>query len=379
MTCNGDNSGKAILTASGGTGALSYLWSNGATSKDLTGISANSYSVTVTDANGCTATASVVITEPTKVIATIVGTNLTCNGDKSGKAILTASGGTGALSYLWSNGATSKDLTGISANSYSVTVTDANGCTATASVVITEPTKVIASIAGTNLTCNGDKSGKAILTASGGTGALSYLWSNGATSKDLTGISANSYSVTVTDANGCTATASVVITEPTKVIASIAGTNLTCNGDKSGKATLTASGGTGALSYLWSNGATTKDLTGILQRIAYSVTVKDANGCTATASVVITEPTKVIASIVGTNLTCNGDNSGKAILTASGGTGALSYLWSNGATSKDLTNIAANTYSVTVKDANGCTATASVVITEPTKVVASIVRYELNV
>ena len=93
----------------------------------------------------------------------------------------------------------------------------------------------------------------------------------------------------------------------------------------------------------------------------------------------ITEPTKVVASIVGTNLTCNGDNSGKATLTASGGTGALSYLWSNGATTKDLVNIAANTYSVTVKDANGCTATASVVITEPTKVVASIVRYELNV
>ena len=214
-----------------------------------------------------------------------------------------------------------------------MTVKDANGCTATASVVITEPTKVVASIVGTNLTCNGDNSGKATLTASGGTGALSYLWSNGATTKDLVNIAANTYSVTVKDANGCTATASVVITEPTKVVASIVGTNLTCNGDNSGKATLTASGGTGALSYLWSNGATTKDLVNIAAN-TYSVTVKDANGCTATASVVITEPTKVVASIVGTNLTCNGDNSGKATLTASGGTGALSYLWSNGATSE---------------------------------------------
>ena len=126
MTCTGNNSGAVILTASGGTGTLSYLWDTGATSKDLINVSAGTYSVRVQDSNGCRASTSVVITEPTPIELSVSGTNLTCTGNNSGQVILTASGGTGTLSYLWDTGATSKDLSNVSAGTYSVTVQDSN-------------------------------------------------------------------------------------------------------------------------------------------------------------------------------------------------------------------------------------------------------------
>ena len=386
VLCFGNSTGAADLNVTGGTLPYSYSWSNGATGQDLTGIAAGTYNVTVTDGGLCTTTASVTITEPTGgLTANIAGqTNVLCYGNSTGAADLAVTGGTLPYSYSWSNGATGQDLTGIAAGTYNVTVTDGGLCTTTASVTITEPTGgLTANIAGqTNVLCYGNSTGAADLNVTGGTLPYSYSWSNGATGQDLTGIAAGTYNVTVTDGGLCTTTASVTITEPTTGLsANIAGqTNVLCFGNSTGTADLNVTGGTLPYSYSWSNGATGQDLTGIAAG-TYNVTVTDGGLCTTTASVTITEPTGgLTANIAGqTNVLCYGNSTGAADLAVTGGSTPYTYSWSNGATSEDLTGIAAGTYNVTVTDGGLCTTTASVTITEPTGGLTANIAGQTNV
>ncbi|WP_420388274.1 PKD domain-containing protein [Roseivirga sp.] len=370
VLCNGDATGSIDLTVSGGAGGNTYLWSNGVTSQDLNNLTAGSYSVTVTDANGCTASTSVTINEPSALTVSTTSTNVTCQGDGDGTIDLTVSGGTGAYTYFWNSGATSQDLSNLGPGTYSVTVTDDNGCTATTSVTINEPDALSLSIASTNVLCNGEANGTIDLTVTGGTGPFTYSWSNGAGTEDLTGLSANTYIVNVTDANGCIASTSVVISEPAVLSLSTSKTDVLCNGAATGDIDLSVSGGSVGYSYLWSNGATTQDLNNVVAG-TYSVTVTDANGCTASTSVTITEPTALTLSSTQTNVSCKGDNDGSIDLSVTGGTGAYSFSWSNGATSEDISALVAGSYTVTVTDGNGCTATTTISITEPATLISA--------
>ncbi|WP_417368168.1 T9SS type A sorting domain-containing protein [Flavobacterium beibuense] len=365
VSCNGGSNGTVDLTVTGGTAPYSFAWSNTATTEDMTGLTAGTYDVTVTDANGCTTTASATVTEPTVLTATAVTTAVSCNGGNNGTADLTVTGGTAPYTFVWSNAATTEDLTGLVAGTYNVTVTDANGCNATALVTVTEPTALMASAVTTAVSCNGGSNGTVDLTVTGGTAPYTYAWSNTATTEDLTGLAAGTYDVTVTDANGCTATASATVTEPTVLMASAVTTNVSCNAGSNGTVDLTVTGGTAPYTYAWSNTATTEDLTGLAAG-TYDVTVTDANGCTTTASATVTEPTVLTASAVTTAVSCNGGSNGMADLTVTGGTAPYTFVWSNAATTEDMTGLAAGTYDVTVTDANGCTATASATVTEPT-------------
>ncbi|NDJ00142.1 hypothetical protein GWA97_13745, partial [Flavobacterium sp. LaA7.5] len=377
VSCNGGSNGAVDLTVTGGTAPYTFVWNNTATTEDLTGLSAGTYDVTVTDANGCTATASVTVTEPTILTAGGVATNVSCNGGNNGTVDLTVTGGTAPYTYAWSNTATTEDLTGLSAGTYDVTVTDANGCTATASVTVTEPTILTAGGVATNVSCNGGSNGTVDLTVTGGTAPYTYLWNNTATTEDITGLSAGTYEVTVTDANGCTATASVTVTEPVLLeVSTVVDTNVSCNGGTTGSATINLTGGTAPFEYII-NGTTwsgvpdsTLAVTGLAAGI-YPVFVTDSNGCTATGSVEVTEPTILSASGVATNVSCNGGSNGAVDLTVTGGTAPYTFVWNNTATTEDLTGLSAGTYEVTVTDANGCTATASVTVTEPVVLAAT--------
>ena len=378
VSCNGGSDGSATATPSGGSSPYSYAWSGGGGSAaTANNLSAGTYTVTVTDNNGCEGTSSVTINEPTQLIVITSATAVSCNGGSNGAVSSIATGGTSSYSYLWSNGSTSSIVTGMSAGTYTVTATDANGCTATATATITEPTAVVASIGTpTNVSCNGGSDGSATASGSGGTSPYSFAWSGGAgSSATATGLSAGTYTVTVTDANGCSDTETVTITEPTPVVASIGTpTNVSCNGGSDGSATASGSGGTSPYSYAWSGGGSSATATG-LSAGTYTVTVTDANGCTDTETVSITQPaTAVTVSITSsTNVSCNGGTDGAATASGSGGTGTITYAWSGGAgSSATATTLSAGTYTVTATDANGCTDTASVTITEPTAVVASI-------
>ena len=371
VTCNGGNDGAATASATGGTAPYTYLWSNAATTASIVGVTAGTYNVTITDANGCTDTSSVTITEPTALIASgVVDASVTCNGGNDGAATTSATGGTAPYTYLWSNAATTASIVNVTAGTYNVTITDANGCTDTSSVIITEPAVLAASGMATNLSCNGGNDGTIDLSVSGGTAPYTYLWNNTATTEDLTGLTAGTYSVTVTDANGCTATESVTLTEPTLLSALATATNVSCNGGNDGTVDLSVTGGTAPYTYAWDNTATTEDMIGLTAG-TYNVTVTDANGCTTTESVTLTEPTMLSALATATNVSCNGGNDGTVDLSVTGGTAPYTYAWDNTATTEDMIGLTAGTYNVTVTDANGCTATAAATITESTLLVTN--------
>jgi hypothetical protein len=300
VTCNGGNDGAATTSATGGTAPYTYLWSNAATTASIVNVTAGTYNVTITDANGCTDTSSVIITEPAVLAANGMATNVSCNGGNDGgndgTIDLSVSGGTAPYTYLWNNTATTEDLTGLTAGTYSVTVTDANGCTTTESVTLTEPTMLSALATATNVSCNGGNDGTVDLSVTGGTAPYTYAWDNTATTEDMIGLTAGTYNVTVTDANGCTATAAATITESTLLVTNGTITDVSCLGSADGSIDVTVTGGTTPYTYAWDNTATTEDLSGLTAG-TYTVTITDANGCTDTVPFTVTTTPDITAPI----------------------------------------------------------------------------------
>ena len=376
VSCHGFSDGGATVSVTGGTMPYSYSWNNSATTASITGVVAGKYMVTISDANGCSVIDSVTITEPVALVAsTIVDSNASCYGFSDGGATVSATGGTGVYSYLWSNGATTASITGVVAGTYNVTVTDANGCTSMSSATVTQPLSLGSSVVvDSNTSCHGFSDGGATVSATGGTMPYSYAWSNSATTASITGVVAGKYMVTISDANGCSVLDSVTITEPLALSSSVVlDSNVSCNGDMDGGATASVTGGTMPYSYSWSNSATTASITGVVAG-KYMVTISDANGCSVLDSVTIAEPVALVASTtVDSNVSCNGYSDGGATVSATGGTGVYSYLWSNGATTASITGVVAGTYNVTVTDANGCTSMSSATVTQPVSLGSSVV------
>ncbi len=299
VSCNGGTNGSATVSVSGGTSGYTYSWSpSGGTAATATGLSAGTYTVTVTDANLCQTTQSFTITQPTALVATAASqTNVSCNGGTNGSATVSVSGGTSGYTYSWSpSGGTAATATGLSAGTYTVTVTDANLCQTTQSFTITQPTALVATAASqTNVSCNGGTNGSATVSVSGGTSGYTYSWSpSGGTAATATGLSAGTYTVTVTDANSCQTTQMFTITEPT----AIGFTTTTLSGydyNTSYSQTIASTGGTGPKTYAVTAGdlpsgftlSSSGQITGASTQVAdsnFTVTVTDANACTATHS-----------------------------------------------------------------------------------------------
>ncbi len=300
VLCNGAATGSIDLTVSGGTPGYTYVWSSGQTTQDRSGLVAGTYTVTVTDANGCTKTSSATITEPLVIALTTVVTNVACNGAATGAIDLTVTGGTGGKTYDWSNDGPEnpdndpQDLTGLIPGTYTVTVTDVNGCTKSSTATITQPPALVLSTSQVNVSCNGAATGAIDLTVIAGTPGYTYLWSTGQTTQDRTGLIAGTYTVTVTDANGCTKTSSATITQPTPIVLSTMQVDPTCGGVPNGSIDLIVSGGTPGYTYDWSNDGPEnpdndpQDLSGVASGM-YTVTVTDVNGCTKTSSTTLTQ------------------------------------------------------------------------------------------
>ncbi|SIO34556.1 beta strand repeat-containing protein, partial [Chryseobacterium scophthalmum] len=372
IACNGGSTGAINLTPTGGAAPYTFNWGGGITTEDRTGLSAGTYTVTITDANGCTGTVSATVTQPTAMSATTSQTNISCNGGTNGTASIVVTGGTAPYTYSWSpSGGTAATASGLSAGAYTVTVTDANACTITRTVTITQPTAISGTTVVTNIACNGGSTGAINLTPTGGAAPYTFNWGGGITTEDRTGLAAGTYTVTITDANGCTGTVSATITQPTAMSATTSQTNISCNGGTNGTASIVVTGGTAPYTYSWSpSGGTAATATG-LSAGTYTVTVTDANACTITRTVTITQPTAISGTTVVTNIACNGGSTGAINLTPTGGAAPYTFNWGGGITTEDRTGLAAGTYTVTITDANGCTGTVSATVTQPTAMSAT--------
>ncbi len=372
----GATDGALYITVSGGTPGYSYLWSNTAITEDITGLVATSYTVTVTDANMCTASGTGTVPNGTSLSLTSSITGVACNGGTNGAVDITITGGSGSYTYSWSNTETTEDISGLSAGNYTVTVDDDNSnCSLVSSgLVVTEPDAVsIATDSTHNATCFGSTNGAVYITVSGGTQPYGFVWSDNSQNEDLTGVGAGNYMTTVTDDNGCSASSSsATITEPSELVVTTDSVhNNACFGETDGAVYTTVSGGTSPYSPMWSNSATTEDITGLAAG-NYTVTVSDDNSCSTTVTATVTEGAQILATLDSVkNVACFGESNGAVYTTLSGGTGNLSIVWSNTATTDDLTNLAAGTFTVTVTDGNMCTASVSATVTAPSAALAA--------
>ncbi len=355
--------GSASVVTTNGTLASTYLWSNASTSASLTNIVAGTYTVTATDFNGCTATASPVVgASAVNIGASASSTNTICTASL-GAAETGTTAGSSPFTYLWSTGATTFSISNLAAGTYLVTVTDNDGCTGTASATVSATTTAITSTITSTATTCGANTGSATVTPTNGIANYSYVWNSGGTTDAITGLGAGGYQVTITDANGCSGTATTNVTAPGGPSATQVTTDVTCNGAANGAINVTTTGGTGTIIYLWNPTASTEDISA-LPGGNYTLTITDGNNCSFTIAATVNEPAQLMLSETHNNVLCNGGNDGSIQVTSTGGT--LPYTYN----SLPLigSNLTAGTYAVTVTDNNSCSTSISVTVTEPTAV-----------
>jgi len=379
VSCPGGNDGTVTATPIGGTAPYTYQWSNGGTTQTITGLSAGIYRVTVTDATGCTAEGSGMVSTPDPLNLQVSVINPTCLGENDGQAIATTMGGLAPYSYEWSTGATGMILNNLAAGTYMVTVTDANGCQEMMTVSLVNQSNLAVDLDGTVVLCEGDNGGSLTAIVTDGVMPYSYEWSNGATTPTIDNLPAGTYTVTVTDANGCTVSETITIEESPTLNLRITSTEISCHGASEGSATVIATGGTPPYSYLWNTGATTETISNLAAG-TYTVTVTDANDCQKMISVTITEPDEFTVDVAKQDVICFGQSNASILVSGWGGTPPYTYEWSTGVVETDtpddlgseIRDLSAGTYMVTVTDASGCTIVESVSVTEPPELTGSI-------
>lgn len=369
VKCYGETDGSASIAPTGGSGGFTYKWSNNATTATISNLAGGTYTVTITDVKGCTATASETVTAPSAALsANITPTNASC-GSSNGSASVVVSGGTSSYSYHWNSGQTAATISNLTAGNYSVTITDHNGCSVTAATTISTSGGVTPTMSSTNVSCYGTATGSATATVSGS--GVSYSWSNGGTTATISNLAAGTYTVTVNNGSGCSATASQTVTQPSAAVsATLSSVNASCN-LSNGSVTAAATGGVAGYSYIWSTGATTAGISG-LGAGTYQVTVKDANSCSATAQATLSSSAGLNTSASATAVSCYGGSNGSISLTVTGNSGSLTYNWSNGSHNANLSNVPSGNYTVTVSDVSGCSATLSASVTQPAAIDISL-------
>ncbi len=374
VSCFGGGDGSATIDVSGGTAPFTYQWSSGGASGNIsTTLIANTYSVVVTDANGCSDSVSFTITEPTLLSATISSTPALCKDAASGSATVIPSGGSPPYYYTWNPGnQNTATVSGLNAGTYSVLITDVRGCAHNISVAVSEPTPLSLTTSVVSAKC-GKSNGSASVSVTGGTPGYTYLWSNNTTASNITKVFAGGYTIEVTDANGCVASDVVTVqntTGPTASINSV--TNVTCYGGNNGAASIIVNGGSLPYSYTWSTiGGSGLNATG-LQAGTYVATVTDNHNCIGVVSIDVLEPPQITPVISTTPVTCPGGGDGSANVTATGGTGALTYTWNTGVSGNSISMKQAGAYSVTITDQINCTSTFQVNIPEPPSLIANM-------
>ena len=360
VNCFGDATGSITTMVTGGTpGTTGYLyeWTTGATTPDLDNLVSDNYFVTVTDELGCTVASGTGISEPPVLTNTATADNVSCFGDANGSVFVQANGGTSPYEYIWNTGSTDQLLEDLSPGTYTVTMTDAFGCTNEDILEVTEPTELMLSSSTTDIDCYGAFTGEIDLTISGGTsasGSYSTSWSTGQFSEDIDQLSAGNYEVIITDDNGCQILENFTLIQSDELIPAVIAADVSCYEYADGSVSVTVSGGNAPYTYDWSTGETTEQI-GNLPAGDYAVTITDVLGCEISAESEVTEPELLfIPDYFVQEAGCKTGADGSVNITVEGGTPDYSFNWSNGVATEDIEGVPGGSYTVTVSDANAC-------------------------
>jgi len=365
----GSSNGSVNISALNGVAPLSYAWSNGAITEDLSNVPAGQYSVTVTDGNGCSTSETFIVNNIGTLALTSVITPVTCFGGSDGAISISPSGGTTPYSFSWSGGQITQNISGISAGNHTVSMTDQIGCVFSQTYTVEQNDQIIPTIASSSDEICNTTNGALNISVSGGNGSYGYLWSNGATTEDLTNLDAGTFTVTITDGFGCTGTGTFSIANNLTGCSNFcylnvtenAITNSTC-GAANGAIDVNIQNAVAPYTVIWSTGNITEDLINVPAGI-YEIDVTDANNCNQqiTFSVANNTGNFAISTSSITEETC-GFNNGAIDITVTGGTGPVSYTWSNGAMTQDVSSLSEGNYTVNVTDGNGCTFSESFIV-----------------
>lgn len=377
VRCFGGNTGSATVVAQGGAGNLTYQWddANLQTTATATNLNAGMYAVTVTDANGCNTSTSIVVSQPNALTVTTLTTNASCLNAGDGTATAQAMGGTSPYEYEWAATLTTQTIQNLAAGTFTVTVTDANLCTATASAVVGQPSMSVTAMATqTRFACRGASDGEASVSATGGNGApFTFVWSNGQMGGGASNLPTGIYTVTATDGKGCTGTQTVAIQELDSIKVLTAYTPPTCAGYSDGVVAIIsiegglAMGDTTQYTYQWSlpTAGNSTVVSGFSAGM-YRLTVTDFQGCSTSIGFNVLGPPALNLVQNVQNVSCFGLSDGSAAITnVQNAVGAVQYNWSTNATTSQISNLPVGTYQVTVSDGNACSVTSSMTLTQP--------------
>ena len=364
LSCFESADGQIMITnLTGGSPGYQFQWDDdqNQTTPGAQNLEAGTYAVTVTDALGCTASANnMTLNQPAEITATAQTTDAVCGG-APGTATIIAEGGVGNYSYNWSDtGAGSKQRNDLVAGLYQVTITDQNNCTGLVSFDIQAPSDMVLTMNKTDVDCNGNNSGSASVAVSGGTAPYTYQWNDALLQTNKTAISlpANVYKVVVTDFKQCVQSNTIEVNEPTELVVDTIVQSISCFGASNGAITTAVSGGTPPYTYEYTLPDLTQKTTPNLENIpagTYQLKVTDAHACQVDLTIVVSQPAPVTLSFTNSDSICFGAQSGFTQVNVTGGTAPYTYLWDNAGTTQKIENLAANTYTITVTDAAGCT------------------------
>ncbi len=384
VACYGDITGSVDLSVTGGTLPYTFLWSNEAVTEDISGVPAGSYSVTISDSNGCTIHLNASVEQPAEALTgSIVSlTNVTEHGGSNGSISVSGSGGRPPYSYSLDEGEfqSSGTFGSLSAGSFSIRVMDAASCIFIIPFVINQPDPLIISISGqTNVACFGENTGSVSVTATGGVSPYTYRLDVGPFQDNgsFGSLSAGDYIITVRDANNCERQIQVEITQPEAALSgTVIVTDVACYGDSTGSVDLSVTGGTLPYTFLWSNEAETEDISGVPAG-SYSVTISDLNGCTIHASASVEQPAEALTGNIEsvTNVSEHGGSNGSITVSGSGGTPPYFYSLDEGEFQPSGTfgSLSAGTYIILIRDAGMCLFELTVTVTQPKLPLAAMI------